>query len=73
MTDQKPMTPAERQRRYRERALKDPAGLLLTRVQVYMAPRPARILKDLARDWRCTQRQVIERLLMSADQNGVTE
>jgi hypothetical protein len=62
-----PMSTAERQRRYRERALKAPDGLLLTRVQMYLAPRPARVLKDLARDWGCSQREVIERLLMAAD------
>lgn len=63
----KALSTAERQRRYRQRALKDPDGLLLTRVQVYLGPRPARVLKDLARDWGCSQRDVIERLLMSID------
>ena len=68
MADTKtPMSEAERQRRYRQRALKDPDGLLLTRVQVYLAPRPARVLKDLVRDRGCPQREVIERLLMAAD------
>ena len=61
------MSAAERQRRYRQRALKAPDGLLLTRVQVYLEPRPARVLKDLARGWGCPQREVIERLLMAAD------
>jgi len=59
------MSAAERQRRYRERALKDPDGLLLTRVQVYLSPRPARVLKDLAKG--SSQREVLERLLMAAD------
>lgn len=68
MTDaNKALSAAERQRRYRKRALKDPDGLLLTRVQVYLSPRPARVLKDLARDWGCSQREVIERLLAAAD------
>lgn len=58
---------AERQRRYRQRALKDPDGLLLTRCQVYLEPRPARVLKDLAQEWGTTQRGVIERLLLAAD------
>ena len=62
-----PMSAAERQRRYRNRALKDPDGLLLTRVQVYLAARPARVLRDLAQEWDCPQREVIERLLMDAD------
>jgi hypothetical protein len=64
------MTAAERQRRYRDRALKDPDGLLLTRVQVYLAPRPARVLDDLAHDWGCPKREVIERLLLAADPLG---
>ncbi len=68
MTDTKtPMSAAERQRRYRNRALKDPDGLLLTRVQVYLTPRPARVLRELAQEWGCPQREVIERLLMAAD------
>jgi DNA-binding MarR family transcriptional regulator len=58
---------AERQRKYRERALKDPDGLLLTRLQTYLSPRADRILKELARDWGCTQREVIERLLIERD------
>ncbi|WP_163058146.1 hypothetical protein [Acidithiobacillus ferrooxidans] len=63
----KALSTAERQRRYRQRALKDADGLLLTRVQVYLEPRPARVLKDLAHDWKCSQREVVERLLMAAD------
>jgi len=62
-----PMSTAERQRRYRQRALKDPDGLLLTRVQVYLSPRSARVLKELAREWDCPQREVIDRLLAAAD------
>lgn len=65
--ESKPMTPAERQRRYRQRALKDPDGLLLTRCEVYLSPTPARVLEDLARAWGCTKREVIERLLSNAD------
>jgi hypothetical protein len=60
-------TNAERQRKYRERALKDPDGHLLARVQVYLAPTPHRVLKDLARDWNCSQREVLERLLIEHD------
>ena len=33
-----------------------PDGLLLTRAQVYLGSRPTRVLKDLARNWGCTQR-----------------
>jgi hypothetical protein len=60
-------TNAERQRKYRDRALKDPDGLLLTRLQTYLSPRSHRILKDLARDWNCSQREVLERLLIEHD------
>ncbi len=40
-------TNAERQRRYRERALRDPDGPLLTRLQVMLSPRsetPAKLV-----------------------------
>ena len=56
----------ERQARYRARA-KDPCGSLLTRLQVFLAPSPARVLAQLARDQGKTKRAVIEELLMAAD------
>jgi DNA-binding MarR family transcriptional regulator len=61
------LTTAERQRRYRQKALKDPDGYLLTRLQTYLSPTAARVLKELARDLGCTQREVIERLLIERD------
>jgi hypothetical protein len=61
------LTGAERQRRYRQKALKAPDGHLLTRLQTYLSPRAHRVLKDLTREWGCTQRQVIERLLIDRD------
>ena len=67
MKNAKAMTNAERQRRYRYRVLKDPDGPLLSRLHTYLSPQPARVLEDLARDWKCTKRQVIERLLIEHD------
>jgi hypothetical protein len=61
------LTAAERQRRYRQKALKDPDGYLLTRLQTYLSPTAARVLKELAQEWGCTKRQVIERLLIERD------
>lgn len=60
------MTNAERQRKYRERT-KALDGSLLTRFQVWLAPNPARILKQLSRDTARTKREVIEALLIAAD------
>jgi DNA-binding MarR family transcriptional regulator len=60
-------TNAERQRKYRYRALKDPDGYLLSRVQVYLSPQAHRVLRELAHEWGCTQRSVIERLLIERD------
>jgi hypothetical protein len=36
-----PMSTAERQKRYRERALRDPDGTLLSRLQVMLSPNAA--------------------------------
>jgi hypothetical protein len=60
-------TNAERQRAYRQRAYKDVDGLLLTRFQVSLGPTPARVLVDLCDEWKCSKREVIERLLKAAD------
>jgi hypothetical protein len=60
-------TNAERQRKYREKALKAPDGHLLTRLQTYLSPTAHRVLKDLARAWNCSQREVLERLLIERD------
>lgn len=56
----------ERQARYRARA-KALDGSLLTRVQVYIAPGPARVLAQLARDSGKTRRAILEELLLAAD------
>ena len=43
-----PMSTAERQKRYRERALRDPDGTLLTRLQVMLSPNAAANLERIA-------------------------
>jgi hypothetical protein len=54
------MTNSERQRRYREKALRDPDGHLLTRVQVMLEPYAAANLERLCRLKGWTRRQAIE-------------
>jgi hypothetical protein len=61
------MSNAERQRRYRERAYRDPDGHLLTRVTLSLGVSPAAALKRLASGYAITQRELIERLLIEAD------
>jgi hypothetical protein len=51
---------AERQRRYRERALKDPDGTLLTRLQVMLGPHPAANLNRLCQKTGKSKREVVE-------------
>jgi len=51
---------AEKQRRYRERALKDHEGLLLTRLQVLIKPHSAANLERLAKHTAKTKRELIE-------------
>ena len=67
------MTAAERQRRYRERALKDPDGTLLTRLQVMLGPHAAANLKRICQRGDMSKRQVVERaineLAMSLQRN----
>ncbi|MDX5936792.1 hypothetical protein [Acidithiobacillus thiooxidans] len=54
------MTVAERQAKYREKALKDPDGLLLTRVQTMLSPPAAANLGRLQKVTGWTQRQCIQ-------------
>ena len=59
-----PMTNAERQRKYRQRALRDPETAdPLTRVQVYLGPAGDARLKHLCRTTGKTQREIIEAAL----------
>ena len=57
------MSTAERQKRYRERALRDPDGTLLTRVQVMLSPTAAANLERITARTGQTRRQVVETAL----------
>lgn len=61
-----PLSNRDRQARYRAR-VKDPDGSLLTRLQIYIGPGPARVLSQLSRDTGKTKKVIIEELLMAAD------
>lgn len=67
------MTNAEKQRRYRERALKDPDGLLLTRLQVMLSPTADATLKRICERTGQTKRQVIEAAILHFDGYAVTD
>ena len=58
-----PMSTAERQRRYRDRALREPEGSLLTRLQVMLSPTAAANLERNAAQTGQTKRQVVETAL----------
>lgn len=60
-------TSAERQRRYRERALKDPDGLLLTRLQAMIGPAAAGALERLQEGTSMTRRALIELALVELE------
>ena len=57
------MTAAERQAKYREKALKDPDGHLLVRVQTMLSPQAHANLKRLQKTTGLTQRQCIEQAI----------
>ena len=58
-----PLSTAERQKRYRERALRDPDGTLLTRLQVMLSPNAAANLERITARTGQTKRQVVETAL----------
>ena len=58
-----PMSTAERQKRYRERALRDPDGTLLTRLQVMLSPAAATDLSWITMMTGQTRRLVVETAL----------
>lgn len=66
------MSNAEKQRRYRERALKDPDGLLLTRLQVMLSPSADATLKRICERTGKTKRQVIEDAILHLEGYSVT-
>lgn len=57
----------ERQRKWRERAFKDPDGHRLNRVNVALDTHAAAALKRLSEGYSLTHRELFERLLRSAD------
>ena len=63
---------AEKQRRYRERALKDPDGLLLTRLQVMLSPSADATLNRLCARTGKTKREIVESAIMALDGYAVT-
>ena len=54
------MSNADKQRCYRERTLKDPDGLLLTRLQVMLSPSADATLTRICERTGKTKRQVVE-------------
>lgn len=54
------LTNAEKQRRYRERALRDPDGHLLTRLQVMLSPSPTNDLDRLHKATGLDKRKLVE-------------
>lgn len=64
-------TSAERQRRYKERALKDPDGLLLTRLEVLIDASAAGRLQRMATITGQTKRDLVQRAIQRlADEIG---
>ena len=59
-----PMSTAERQRRYRDRALRAPDGSLLTRLRVMLSPTASANLERIAAQTGQTKRQVVETALL---------
>jgi hypothetical protein len=57
-------TNAERQRRYRERALHDPDGLLYTRLQVMLSPGANGALRRICKASGKSQREIVEKALL---------
>lgn len=57
----------ERQRRYRERALRDPEGLLLTRLQVMISPEADGCLSRICEKTGMTKREAIEKALIELE------
>ena len=58
-----PMSTTERQRRYRDRALREPEGSLLTRLQVMLSPTAAANLERITVRTGQTKRPAIETAL----------
>ena len=59
-----PMSTTERQRRCRDRALREPEGSLLTRLQVMLSPTARAYVVRIAAQTGQTKRQVVETALL---------
>lgn len=64
---------AEKQRRYRERTLKDPDALLLTRLQVMLSPAADLTLKRICQRTGKSKREVIEAAILAFEGYAVTD
>ncbi len=64
-----PSTNAERQRQYRERALKDPDGLILTRLQVMLSAHATACLSRIVKATGKNKREVVEAALIQMERN----
>ena len=67
------MSNTDKQRRYRERALKDPDGLLLTRLQVMLSPTADATLKRICERTGQTKREIVESAILHFDGYAVTD
>ena len=67
------MSNTDKQRRYRERALKDPDGLLLTRLQVMLSPSADATLKRICERTGQTKREIVEAAILHFDGYAVTD
>ncbi len=65
-------TNALRQRRYRQRALHDPDGLLLTRLQTLLSPEAAGALARICAATGMSKRAAVERALLALERASVT-
>ena len=59
------MTNAERQRRFKHRALRDPDGTLLTRLEVLIGPSAAAQLDYMQRATGRTKREIVEAAIVA--------
>ena len=65
--DIKPKSNADRQREYRDRALKDPDRLILTRLQTMLSPSADGALKRIVTATGKTKREVVEMALLELE------
>jgi hypothetical protein len=66
-----PKSNAERQRQYRARALKDPDGLLMTRLQVMLSPSADGALIRIVAATGKSKREVVELALLEMEKTVI--